>query len=161
MGARVAHRTDARMSSPLDAWITQRRLEELVRWHGTDESNLPPAHTLQNLSRDTVAALAELRRSRERIEGLRAAMGRAFWAADAHELHAILLEALGPPPGGHDPPAAREDPAPRDDSPPQEDREVPDGAVVRNGSYGDLEGPAGGSAAGARACEWPATGRPS
>ncbi len=86
------------MDCPLIAEITPRRLEELVRWHGTDESNLPPAHTLQNLSRDTVAALIELRRSRERIEQLRIEMGRAFWAEDLRELHAILLRALGPPP---------------------------------------------------------------
>jgi hypothetical protein len=25
-------------------------------------------------------------------------MGRAFWAQDARELHAIVLDALGPPP---------------------------------------------------------------
>ncbi len=86
------------MDSPLDVEITARRLDELMRWHGTDESNLPPAHTLQNLSRDTVAALKELQRSREGIERLRAAMGRAFWAEDSSELHAILLGALGPPP---------------------------------------------------------------
>ena len=74
------------------------RLEELMLWHGTDETHLPPAHTLQNLSRDTVAALAELREARQAIGQLRAAMGRAFRAADFRELRAILLEALGPPP---------------------------------------------------------------
>jgi hypothetical protein len=79
---------------PIDA----ERLDQLMRWHGTDESNLPPAHTLQNLSRDTVAALAELAEARRTIATLRAAMGRAFWATDFRELHAILLEALGPPP---------------------------------------------------------------
>ena len=84
------------MDSPLNVQITPRRLDELMRWHGTDESDLPPAHTLQNLSRDTIAALVELKQSRDRIERLRAAMGRAFWAADARELHGILLEALGP-----------------------------------------------------------------
>ncbi len=88
------------MDCPLTVEITPRRLEELTRWHGTDESNLPPAHTLQNLSRDTVAALIELRRSRERIERLRMEMGRAFWAEDLSELHAVLLRALGPPPEG-------------------------------------------------------------
>ncbi len=86
------------MDSPLNVPITPRRLDELMRWHGTDENDLPPAHTLQNLSRDTIAALMELQRCRDRIERLRAAMGRAFWSADARELHAILLEALGPPP---------------------------------------------------------------
>jgi hypothetical protein len=74
------------------------RLEQLMLWHGTDETHLPPAHTLQNLSRDTIAALAELREARQTIGQLRAAMGRAFWATDFRELRAILLEALGPPP---------------------------------------------------------------
>lgn len=78
--------------------ITPKRLDELIRWHGTDESALPPAHTLHNLSRDTVAALHELGSARETIERLRAAMSRAFWAASRRELNAILLEALGPPP---------------------------------------------------------------
>ena len=78
------------------------RLDQLMRWHGTDESNLPPAHTLQNLSRDTIAALAELQEARQTIRELRAAMGRAFWATEFPALHAILLEALGPPPE-HDP----------------------------------------------------------
>jgi hypothetical protein len=78
--------------------IDEPRLEQLMLWHGTDESNLPPAHTLQNLSRDTLAALGELRDARETIEHLRAAMGRAFWATEFPEVHAILLDALGPPP---------------------------------------------------------------
>jgi hypothetical protein len=74
------------------------RLDEMMRWHGTDESNLPPAHTLQNLSRDTVSALIELQQARETISQLRSAMGRAFWATEFRDVHAILLEALGPPP---------------------------------------------------------------
>jgi hypothetical protein len=74
------------------------RLDQLMRWHGTDESNLPPAHTLQNLSRDTLAALGELKEARDTIESLRRAMGQAFWATDFPSLHAILLAALGPPP---------------------------------------------------------------
>src|SRR5690348_15737935 len=78
--------------------ITSKRIGELIRWHGTDESALPPAHTLQNLSRDTVAALAELLETRETVAQLRAAMGRAFWATEFRDVHAILLEALGPPP---------------------------------------------------------------
>jgi hypothetical protein len=78
--------------------ITPKRLDELVRWHGTDEGALPPAHTLQYLSRDTVAALRELACAREKIARLRVAMGRAFWAASRRELNAILLAALGPPP---------------------------------------------------------------
>jgi hypothetical protein len=78
--------------------VDDNRLDELMRWHGTDESNLPPAHTLQNLSRDTVAALDELREARQAIAQLRAAMGRAFWATEFRDVHAILLDALGPPP---------------------------------------------------------------
>jgi hypothetical protein len=74
------------------------RLEHMMRWHGSDETNLPPADTLKNLSRDTVAALGELREARATIAELRAAMGRAFWATDFKTLHAILLRALGPPP---------------------------------------------------------------
>jgi hypothetical protein len=87
------------MDSPvLDVEITPQRLGELIRWHGTDESDLPPAHTLQNLSRDTVAALRKLCEYREQMEELRAALGRAFWAGDLREARARLLEALGPPP---------------------------------------------------------------
>jgi hypothetical protein len=87
------------MDSPvIDVEITPRRLMELIRWHGTDESNLPPAHTLQNLARDTVAALRKLESYRESTEQLRSAMGRAFWAGDLREMRAILLTALGPPP---------------------------------------------------------------
>jgi hypothetical protein len=74
------------------------RLDQLMRWHGTDERNLPPAHTLQNLARDTVAALGELQQARETISALRAAMGQAFWATEFRDVHAILLTALGPPP---------------------------------------------------------------
>jgi hypothetical protein len=78
--------------------IDDERIGQLMLWHGTDETHLPPAHTLQNLSRDTLAALAELREARETIGHLRAAMGKAFWATEFRTLHAILLEALGPPP---------------------------------------------------------------
>ena len=90
------------------------RLDQMMRWHGTDETNLPPADTLKNLARDTVAALAELRALRgaqvtdsasdalaaaeATIAELRAAIGQAFWATDFRTLHAILLAALGPPP---------------------------------------------------------------
>ena len=74
------------------------RLDQLMRWHGTDESNLPPAHTLQNLSRDTITALAELQQARQTISRLRHAMGQAFWATEFRDVHALLLEALGPPP---------------------------------------------------------------
>jgi hypothetical protein len=82
----------------LTTQIDDFRLDQLMRWHGTDETNLPPAHSLQNLSRDTIAALEELKQARQTIASLRAAMGRAFWATEFHEVHAILLAALGPPP---------------------------------------------------------------
>ncbi len=82
----------------MDVEITTQRLDELMRWHGTDEGNLPPPHTLEHLSRDTVAALAQLQEAREGLLALRAAMGRAFWARDPRELRAIVLDALGPPP---------------------------------------------------------------
>ena len=78
--------------------LTDLRLDELTRWHGMDEGNLPPATTLKNLSRDTVAAIRELQQARATIEELRAAMGRAFWAMQFEDVHAILLQALGPPP---------------------------------------------------------------
>ena len=78
--------------------IDDSRLDQLMRWHGTDETNLPPAHTLQNLARDTVAALAELQEARATVDSLRAAMGQAFWATEFRDVHAILLAALGPPP---------------------------------------------------------------
>lgn len=74
------------------------RLDQMIRWHGTDETRLPPADTLKHLSRDTVAAIGELREARLQIAELRAAMGRAFWERDFRTLHEILLVALGPPP---------------------------------------------------------------
>ncbi len=43
-------------------------------------------------------AIAELQNARETIAQLRSAMGRAFWATEFRDVHAILLEALGPPP---------------------------------------------------------------
>ncbi|HVY82614.1 MAG TPA: hypothetical protein VG994_16605 [Steroidobacteraceae bacterium] len=89
-------------ASPADAnralVLDDERLDQLRRWHGTDESNLPPADTLKNLARDTVAAIEELRRARVTLAELRTAMGEAFWATDFRTLHDILLTALGPPP---------------------------------------------------------------
>ena len=82
--------------------LNDTRIDQLMRWHGTDETNLPPADTLQYLSRDTLAALNELREARATIAALRAAMGRAFWATEFREVHAILLQALGPPPAAAD-----------------------------------------------------------
>ena len=78
--------------------LNDERLDQMRRWHGTDEANLPPAGTLKYLARDTVAAIEELRRARVTIAELRAAMGEAFWATDFRTLHEILLAALGPPP---------------------------------------------------------------
>ena len=82
--------------------LNDTRIDQLMRWHGTDESNLPPADTLRYLSRDTLAALHELREARATITALRAAMGRAFWATEFRQVHAILLQALGPPPANED-----------------------------------------------------------
>jgi len=91
------------MDSPaIDVEITPRRLIELIRWHGTDESNLPPDHTLENLSRDTVAALRKLQCYRDSLEELRDALGEMFWAADLREVRARLLDALGPPRSSED-----------------------------------------------------------
>ena len=81
--------------------LSPRRLDELIRWHGTDESNLPAAHTLQNLARDTVAALQELQHCRAHIDGLRAALGELFWMEDPRQLRARVLSVLGPPPAPH------------------------------------------------------------
>jgi hypothetical protein len=86
------------MRAQLDVEITPKRLDELTRWHGTDESNLPPPHTLEHLSRDTVAALHELQQARVTVQALRAAMGEAFWADSSGRVRAVLLDALGPPP---------------------------------------------------------------
>ncbi len=82
----------------VEVHLSDTRLDELTRWHGTDESNLPPAPSLQYLARDTVAAIRELQRAREEIVELRAAMGEAFWATQFHNMRTILLRALGPPP---------------------------------------------------------------
>jgi hypothetical protein len=78
--------------------VTGERVDQLIRWHGTDETQLPHPDTLKNLSRDTVAALRELETARETIRQLRRAMGRAFCATNFTQVHAILLDALGPPP---------------------------------------------------------------
>jgi hypothetical protein len=94
----VGHTLAPMPPEPHPERIDDIRLDQLMRWHGTDEANLPPAHTLQNLSRDTITALAELQQARAAVATLRAAMGRAFWATEFRDVHAILLEALGPPP---------------------------------------------------------------
>jgi hypothetical protein len=78
--------------------LSEQRLRELMLWHGKDEGNLPPAATLANLSRDTIAALAELQRTRGELVQLREALARLFWTSDSSELRAALLTALGDPP---------------------------------------------------------------
>jgi len=91
------------MDTPvIDVEITRRRLIELIRWHGTDESNLPPDHTLENLSRDTVAALRKLQSYQDSLEELRVALGEMFWATDLREVRARVLDALGPPRSSED-----------------------------------------------------------
>src|ERR1700730_5473630 len=78
--------------------LSEARLDELARWHGTDESNLPPAPSLKNLARATVTAMRELQQAREEIAELRAAMGQAFWATEFRDMRTVLLRARGPPP---------------------------------------------------------------
>lgn len=92
-----SHDVAATTAAPEPLALDDERLDQLMRWHGTDEARLPPANTLKNLSRDTVAALHELQTVRENLADLRAAMSRAFWATDFRDVHAILLTALGPP----------------------------------------------------------------
>lgn len=78
--------------------LTSQRLQELMRWHGKDEGNLPAAETLVNLSRDTVAALVQLQQARVQIAGLRAALSQSFWSCESSAVRAAVLTALGPPP---------------------------------------------------------------
>jgi hypothetical protein len=82
----------------VDSQLSAERLDQLIRWHGTDETNLPHPDTLKHLARDTVAAIRELASAREKILELRSAMGRAFCAPDMRRVHERLLEGLGPPP---------------------------------------------------------------
>ncbi len=78
--------------------LSGQRLQELMLWHGKDEGNLPPAATLVNLSRDTIAALVELQQTREQVAALRAALAQVFWTCDSSEIRIALLTALGAPP---------------------------------------------------------------
>ncbi len=78
--------------------LTMQRLRELMLWHGKDERNLPPAETLVNLSRDTVAAIAQLQSARAELADLRAALAQLFWTCESSTLRTALLTALGPPP---------------------------------------------------------------
>jgi hypothetical protein len=78
--------------------LSAQRLRELMLWHGKDEGNLPPAATLVNLSRDTIAALGQLQDTRSQLFELRAALSPLFWSCDTSVTRAALLIALGPPP---------------------------------------------------------------
>jgi len=78
--------------------LSTQRLQELMLWHGKDEGNLPPAATLENLSRDTIAALVQLRQTRSQLQELRAALSQLFWGCDSSPVRAALLIALGDPP---------------------------------------------------------------
>ena len=78
--------------------LSAQRLRELMLWHGKDEGHLPPAATLVNLSRDTVAALAELQHARSQLAELRAALGQMFWSCDSSQIRVAVLNVLGAPP---------------------------------------------------------------
>jgi len=80
--------------------LSAQRVWELMLWHGQDESNLPPAETLRNLSRDTVAALGQLQQMRSQMDALRASLSQVFWICDSSEVRRALLGALGAPPEG-------------------------------------------------------------
>ncbi|MGC1457336.1 MAG: hypothetical protein WA825_03555 [Steroidobacteraceae bacterium] len=78
--------------------LSAQRLRELMLWHGKDEGNLPPAATLVNLSRDTIAALGQLQSARTQLFELRTALSQLFWSSDSSAIRIALLAALGPPP---------------------------------------------------------------
>ncbi len=78
--------------------LSAQRLQELMLWHGKDEGNLPPAATLVNLSRDTIAALSQLRHTRARMAELRASLSELFWSCESSRIRVALLTALGDPP---------------------------------------------------------------
>jgi hypothetical protein len=80
--------------------LSAQRLRELMLWHGTDEGNLPPAATLVNLSRDTIAALGQLQHLRSEVATLRAALAQIFWSCDSSAVRTSVLAVLGAPPPG-------------------------------------------------------------
>ncbi|HTC51501.1 MAG TPA: hypothetical protein VK700_06160 [Steroidobacteraceae bacterium] len=80
--------------------LSAQRLRELMLWHGKDEGNLPPAATLVNLSRDTIAALGQLQSARTQLAEMRTALSELFWSSDSSAIRVALLTALGPPPNG-------------------------------------------------------------
>jgi hypothetical protein len=87
--------------------LSAQRLQELMLWHGKDEGNLPPAATLVNLSRDTIAALSQLQHTRTRMGELRASLSALFWSCESSRIRVALLSALGDPPDPDEMPAAR------------------------------------------------------
>jgi hypothetical protein len=82
----------------LEVQLSAQRLRELMLWHGKDEGNLPPAATLVNLSRDTIAAMSQLQYTRTELAALRAALAQLFWSCDSSAIRVSLLAALGAPP---------------------------------------------------------------
>ena len=82
----------------VEVQLSNQRLQELMLWHGKDEGNLPPAATLANLSRDTIAALTQLQHTRTQMAELRTALAQLFWSCSSSEIRATLLSALGDPP---------------------------------------------------------------
>ncbi len=78
--------------------LSAQRLQELMLWHGKDEGNLPPAATLVNLSRDTIASLTQLLQLRTQVSGLRLTLSQIFWSSDSSAIRRTVLAALGPPP---------------------------------------------------------------
>jgi len=82
----------------VEVQLSAQRLRELMLWHGKDEGNLPPAETLVNLSRDTVAALSQLQHTRTELAALRAGLAQLFWSCDSSAIRVSLLTALGAPP---------------------------------------------------------------
>src|SRR5579863_1604913 len=85
-------------SGDVDVQLSAQRLRELMLWHGKDEGILPPAATLVNLSRDTIAALSQLQHTRTELAALRAALAQLFWTCDSSAIRLSLLAALGAPP---------------------------------------------------------------
>jgi hypothetical protein len=83
--------------------LSTQRLRELMLWHGKDEGNLPPAATLANLSRDTIAALAQLQLARTQLHQLRATLSQLFWVCGSSVVRRTVLDALGAPPDGDAP----------------------------------------------------------
>jgi hypothetical protein len=84
----------------VEVQLSSQRLGELMLWHGKDEGNLPPAATLANLSRDTIAAFNQLQLLRTHMSELRASLSQIFWSCDSSAVRRTVLEALGAPPEG-------------------------------------------------------------